>query len=120
RRRHPDTSLTPAAGSLLERPNHGPRGGPFAGESLCLVIGAADRVAANQPITPRQTRLGLDHRTKRAEAAASAAPTIGPGSTKKNSVTIAVTNSTPFSSVVIGRSKIPAGSSKYMTLTTRR
>ena len=57
-------------------------------------------------------------RAKRADAAASAAPMMGPGSTQKNSVTTAVTNTTPLSSALIGLSKPGAGSSKYMTLTT--
>ena len=44
----------------------------------------------------------------------------GPGSRKKSKVTKAVTTSTPFNSLANGASKLPTGSSKYMTLTTRK
>src|SRR4051794_12588096 len=118
--RYPRTPAPPAAGCLLASPNNRAFRRATTRQMLCLFIGTSDRVVAKQSIAWRQPRLPFGHRAKSAKAAASAPPTIGPGRMKKNNVTTAVTNSTPLSSVVNGRSKAPTGSSKYMTLTTRR
>src|SRR5215468_8219259 len=100
--RRPSTSAPPATGRLLKSPNHRPLIGAGACEMLCLIVGAAKRVVTDHSVGRGKPRRQTRHRTKRADAAASAPPTIGPGNRKKNKVTTAVTNSTPLSSVVIG------------------
>src|SRR5258706_6024738 len=118
--RDPATPAPPATGGLLARPHEGTFFRTTAGQMLCLVVGTPDRVVTKQLIARRQLRLPSFHRAKSAKAAASAPPTIGPGRMKKNNVTTAVTNSTPLSSAVNGRSKAPTRSSEYKTLTTPR
>ncbi len=52
-RRYPGPPAAPPAGGLLERPDHGPGCRSFAGEALGLVIGAADRIIADEPVAQR-------------------------------------------------------------------
>src|ERR1700756_3058495 len=111
-RRCPSMSAPPATGGLLQRPHQPAIFRAGAREAFCLLVGAVDPIIADQSIRRREPRLQPSHRTKRAEAAASAPLTTGPGNRKKNKVTTAVTNTTPLTSVVIGRSKLPTGSSK--------
>ena len=118
-RRSPFAPAPPAAGGLRQGPHQGALRGTLARQGFGLVVGAAEGVARHQ--APARRQLGhRGHRRNSAEAAASAPPTSGPGSRKKNKVTSAVTSSTPLSSPAIGASKAASASSKYMTLTMRR
>ena len=119
-RRRPRAAAPPAPGGLRQCPDHGSFGRTLTSEPCRLVIRAAERLARNQPIGCREKRPRNGHRANSDAAATSALPMTGPGSRKKNKVTNAVTTSTPFSSPAIGWSKAPVGSSKYMTLTTRK
>src|SRR5262249_3612064 len=110
-RRRPGASAPPSAGGLLEAPHQCAFCCTGADKALAFDVGAAGCDIENQPIRGGEPRLRRGHRANKAEAAASAPAKIGPGDTKKNSVTTAVTKTTPLSSALIGRSKTGAGSS---------
>src|SRR5579883_2294060 len=118
--RGPCATMTPAPGALLERPDDGSVFAAGQRQRLGLVVGAADARPGEKPVTRGQGRRRGRHFTNNDRAAVCAASITGPGSTKKNSVTNAVTTSTPFNSPASGASNAAAGSSKYMTLTMRK
>src|SRR2546423_12261179 len=109
-----------ASGALRGRPHQSASRGAPARQVPRLIIGAADRVVAVQQKTLGERGRVVAHRANKDFAAASAPPTTGSGNRMKNIVRNTVTTRTHLSSAAIGRSKTPTGSSKYMTLTTRR
>ena len=118
--RRPNAAAPAASGRLPQPANDGSFRGPGAGEFFGFIVGAADGLAQNQSIRRGKQRRRHSHRAKSDAAATSALPITGPGSRKKSRVTKAVTTSRPFNSLANGASKLPTGSSKYMTLTTRK
>src|ERR1700720_2309933 len=109
-----------ASGALRGGPHNGACGRAIPRQLPRLVIGAADRIVAMQQKTLGERGHAAVHRANNDFAAASAPPTIGSGNRMKSIVRPTATSSTNLSAAASGRSKAPTGSSKYITLTTRR